>query len=67
MRLLLGGEPGGTPVRDLIDLPAQLATRHDHAALIGPTVIGPLVLWSRLPTGPRWGWATTPLRSNSAT
>ncbi|MDW5329070.1 SulP family inorganic anion transporter [Plantactinospora sp. KLBMP9567] len=49
LHVLLGGEPGTTPLRNLIDLPAQLATRHDHAALIGLTVIGLLVLWPRLP------------------
>ncbi|AVT32247.1 carbonic anhydrase [Plantactinospora sp. BC1] len=49
LHVLLGGEPGTTPVRNLIDLPAQLATRHDHAAVIGLTVIGLLVLWPRLP------------------
>ncbi|MFY1690615.1 SulP family inorganic anion transporter [Plantactinospora sp. WMMB782] len=49
LHVLLGGEPGSTPIRNLLDLPAQLATRHDHAALIGLTVIGLLVLWPRLP------------------
>ncbi|GAA3726834.1 SulP family inorganic anion transporter [Plantactinospora mayteni] len=49
LHVLLGGEPGSTPMRNLLDLPAQLATRHDHAALIGLTVIGLLVLWPRLP------------------
>ncbi|MEO3924680.1 SulP family inorganic anion transporter [Micromonosporaceae bacterium B7E4] len=53
LHVLLGGEPGSTPVRNLIDLPAQLATRHDHAALIGLTVIGLLVLWPRLPRAVR--------------
>ncbi|WP_422770941.1 SulP family inorganic anion transporter [Plantactinospora sp. WMMC1484] len=49
LHVLLGGEPGSTPVRNLLDLPAQLASRHDHAALIGLTVIGLLLLWPRLP------------------
>jgi carbonic anhydrase len=49
LHVLLGGDPGTTPVRNLLDLPAQLATRHDHAALIGLTVIALLVLWPRLP------------------
>ncbi|TDC30213.1 carbonic anhydrase [Micromonospora sp. 15K316] len=49
LHVLLGGEPGTTPIRNLLDLPTQLATRHDHAALIGLMVIGLLVLWPRLP------------------
>ncbi|MFY1669025.1 SulP family inorganic anion transporter [Plantactinospora sp. WMMB334] len=49
LHVLLGGEPGSTPIRNLLDLPAQLATRHDHATLIGLTVIGLLLLWPRLP------------------
>ncbi|GIG86427.1 SulP family inorganic anion transporter [Plantactinospora endophytica] len=49
LHVLLGDEPGSTPIRNLLDLPAQLANLHDHAALIGLTVIGLLVLWPRLP------------------
>ncbi|MEE6260829.1 SulP family inorganic anion transporter [Plantactinospora sonchi] len=49
LHVLLGGEPGTTPVQNLVDLPGQLAGRHDHATLIGLMVIGLLVLWPRLP------------------
>jgi carbonic anhydrase len=53
LHVLLGGEPGTTPLRNLVELPAQLATRHDHAALIGLMVVGLLVLWPRLPAPAR--------------
>ncbi|MEO3821265.1 SulP family inorganic anion transporter [Plantactinospora sp. B24E8] len=49
LHVLLGGEPGTAPVQNLVDLPGQLAGRHDHATLIGLMVIGLLVLWPRLP------------------
>lgn len=49
LHIVLGGSPQRSAVENLLELPAQLAGLHGHAAAVGLLTIAVLVIWTRLP------------------
>ncbi|MGW5685252.1 bifunctional SulP family inorganic anion transporter/carbonic anhydrase [Nonomuraea sp. NPDC003754] len=49
LHVVLGGSPQSSAVDNLLELPAQVADLHDHAAAVGLITIGVLLVWKWLP------------------
>ncbi|MFI6482061.1 SulP family inorganic anion transporter [Nonomuraea sp. NPDC050663] len=49
LHIVLGGSPQRSAVENLLELPAQIADLHGHAAAVGLLTIAVLLVWTRLP------------------
>lgn len=49
IHVVLGGQPGSSPVANVLALPAQIGMLNGSAALMGMLTIGILVAWKRVP------------------
>ncbi|MFF1253388.1 SulP family inorganic anion transporter [Pseudarthrobacter sp. NPDC058329] len=53
IQVLLGGQPAGSALENLAALPAAITGLELHAALLGLTVVGILLVWKHLPAAAR--------------
>lgn len=49
LHVVLGGSPQRSALANLVELPAQIAQKHNHAVAIGVLTVAVLALWTRLP------------------
>ncbi|MFI6322107.1 SulP family inorganic anion transporter [Nonomuraea sp. NPDC050556] len=49
LHIVLGGRPQRSAIENVLELPAQIAGIHRHAAAVGLLTIAVLVVWTRLP------------------
>lgn len=49
VHIILGGTPESSPLRNLIELPAQIADHHGPATFLGFLTVGILVIWPLIP------------------
>ncbi|WP_410609110.1 bifunctional SulP family inorganic anion transporter/carbonic anhydrase [Amycolatopsis sp. lyj-109] len=53
LHVVLGGSAQGSALANVLALPAQIATHHDQAVLVGIVTLGVLLAWPRLPNAVR--------------
>lgn len=49
IHVVFGGQPGSSPVTNVLTLPKQLGVLNSSAAILGFLTIGILILWKRIP------------------